>query len=145
MQPTPRQRLGIASVSIALGVFLFVVATEVIPGLARQSGDAPRTIIALCGIVFVIAGCMALAGTGTRRNDLLAALLCFVFGVIGSWVAFFAPGEGFSGGLPLVSRDANVSIGRVVFGCGALLCFAISAWALHLYLRGAARDDERTD
>jgi len=81
-------------------------------------------------LVFVIGGCMMLLGQDSRTNDLLAALLCVVFGVVGGWIAVFAPSGGFYGGLPFLSLAANETLARVVFGAGSLLCFGIAAWAL---------------
>ena len=142
MQPTKTQRLAIAALSIALGAFLLLVASALVPGIERQAHDAPNTIIALAGLVFVIAGCMARLGQQSRVNDLLAAILLPVFGVIAAWVAWFSPSEGFSGGVPLVSDETNVSIARAFFGMGALLCFAMTIWALRRFIRSLSRTDD---
>lgn len=107
-----------------------------------QPGNAPIAIIILSGLAFVIAGCMVFLGTKSRANDLLAAFLCLIFGIIGSWVAFLSPSEGFSGGVPFVSNESNVSIARVVFGIGALMCFAIAVWALTRFIRAASHTDD---
>ena len=140
-QPTHTQRLAIALLCVGIGVFLLLLASELIPGLQRQASDAPNSIIALAGLVFFIAGCMVFLGAESRANDLLAGLLCLSFGLIGAWVAFLSPSEGFSGGLPFVSRESNVSIARVVFGAGSLVCLAIAAWAFRRFIRAGSRTE----
>jgi hypothetical protein len=121
---------------MALGGFLILVACGLISDDPSQR-HAPDLIIALSGSVFIIAGSMVLVGHQSRYNDLLAAILCLMFGAIGAWVAFLSPSEGFSGGLPLVSKEFNILFGRWVFGFGSIVCFAISGWALTRFFRPA--------
>lgn len=90
---------------------------------------APMWVVASSGIVFLIAGCMIFLADHSWANDLLAGFLCLLFGAIGAWVSLFSSSEGFSGGLWILSNDANVSLGRWVFGLGALISFSISAYA----------------
>lgn len=136
MQASQRVNSVIAFLCIALGGFLVLVACGLISSDPDQR-HAPDLIIALSGSVFIIAGSMVLIGHQSRYNDLLAAILCLVFGSIGAWVAFLSPGEGFSGGLPLLSKESNIMLGRWVFGLGSIMCFAISAWAFTRFLRPA--------
>lgn len=112
--------LGLYPIAIAAGVL------EVDP----DSLNAPPWILALCGLVFVIAGCMVLLGQHGRINDILAALILLSFALVGAWVSLFSPAEGFSGGLPLLSRETNRLLGRVIFGLGALLSFSLFVYAL---------------
>ena len=117
--------LGLIPVLIALGV---VGSND--PGV-----QAPAWVLVLSGTVFILAGLMILIGRSSRTNHLLAALLCACFGAVGTWVALFAPAEGFSGGIPLISDSINLALGRWMFGLGAVLCFFISVYALRLYFR----------
>lgn len=87
-------------------------------------------VIASSGIVFLIAGCMIFLGNHSWGNDLLAGILCLVFGAVGTWVSLFSSSEGIAGGLWFLSADANVVLGRFLFGLGALACFAIAAYAV---------------
>jgi len=128
MQTSRRSHLAIALFCVAAGGLLILVAFGVISSSPGQR-HAPDFIIALCGLAFIIAGCMVLVGQQSRFNDLLAAILCLLFGATGAWVAIFSPSEGFSGGIPLISNEANVRLARWVFGFGSLVCFAISGWA----------------
>jgi hypothetical protein len=60
-----------------------------------------------------------------------------VFGVMGIWVSLFSSSEGFSGGLPFLSQDLNILIGRCLFGLGAIISFALSAWAFRRGVSGS--------
>ena len=46
------------------------------------------------------------------------------------WITFHASSEGFSGGIPFLPNDMNVSLARVMFGLGALLCCSGFLYAL---------------
>lgn len=121
---------------IAIGVFILLIAFDIVES-EQGSKQAPNFVIGLAGFVFLIAGLMVFVGQKARSIDLLAAVLCLAFGVVAAWASLFGDGEGFSGGLPFVSHETNVKISRFVFGCSALVCFAISAWALKRFLRPA--------
>ena len=136
MQTSQRSNLTVALLCIALGGFLVLVACGLIDDDPAKR-HAPDLIIALCGSVFIIAGIMVLVGHNSRVNDLLAAILCLTFGIIGAWAAIYGASEGFSGGLPLLSDEANTRLARGVFGLGSLLCFAISGWAFKRFYRSA--------
>ena len=123
-----RGRLITGILCVVLGLVPVAIALGVIPVSDAQL-HAPMWIVALSGVVFIIAGCMIFLGNHTWANDLLAGVLCLLFGVAGTWVAFFSSSDGFSGGIPLLSQAANVTLGRWVFGLGALLSFSISIYA----------------
>lgn len=118
----PCMALGLLPISVALG-WVPVAATSL---------HAPMWILALCGGIFLIAGIMIVLGNPSRANDLLAGVICLLFGIVGAWIALLGPAEGFSGGLPVLSAAANTTLGRWVFGIGALMCFAIGAYAFRL-------------
>ncbi|MGI9233775.1 MAG: hypothetical protein ACR2RD_09110 [Woeseiaceae bacterium] len=111
--------LGCLPISIALG--LFPVEPDTVM--------APLWVVAGAGLVFVIAGIMILLAHYSRANDLLAGILCMLFGVMGTWVSLFSSRDGFSGGLFFLSYDQNVTIGRWVFGLGALISFSVAVYA----------------
>ena len=136
MQTFQKSNLIVALLCIALGIFLVLVAGGLIDDDPAKR-HAPDFIIALCGSVFIIAGIMILVGHQSRVNDLLAAVLCMTFGIIGAWVAIYGASEGFSGGLPLLSDGTNTKLARGVFGLGSLFCFAISGWAIKRFYRSA--------
>ena len=128
MQDSRRSHLAIALFCVVAGGLLILVALGVISTSPGQR-YAPDSIIAICGGAFVIAGCMVLVGRQSGFNDLLAAVLCLLFGATGAWVAIYGSSEGFSGGIPFMSYEANVRLARWMFGLGSLVCLAIAAWA----------------
>ena len=83
---------------------------------------APGWIIALCGGVFVFAGLAIVLEGHALIVSLLGNSIVAAFAAIGAWIALFGEAGQFSGGLPLVSHDVNVSIARFVFALGALIC-----------------------
>lgn len=136
MQDSPRSHLAIALFCMAVGGMLILVACGFFIDNPDQR-DAPDFVIAMCGSAFIIAGGMVLVGRRSRVNDLFAAILCLLFGATGVWVALFSPSDGFSGGLPLISNEANIRLARWVFGLGSLVCFAMAAWAFKRFFRRA--------
>ena len=142
MQASPRQRFYIGLICVAGGIFLIVVAGEWFDNLKPQPNDAPNAIIALAGLVFVIAGLMVFVGQQSRMNDILAAILCAIFGVMGVWVAFISSDHGFSGGIPFVSRETHIIIGRAMFGLGSIISFALSIWALRRFVSNKAAKEK---
>lgn len=123
---------------IAAGIFILATAAGLIP-VPEDDINAPTWVIALCGLVFLVGGIMAFAGTRPRLNALFAALLCGAFGAIGTWVTFFSPAESISGGVPFLAQSTNAAIGRWVFGLGTLITFGIAAIALREFLRGSKK------
>jgi len=128
MSDSGPNRFIVGLLCIALGAFPLSIALGLLP---VDEGDvhAPMWVVAISGIVFLIAGCMIILGNHTWANDLLAGVLCLLFGVVGVWVALFSSSEGFSGGIPLLSNAANVTLARWVFGGGALISFSIAVYA----------------
>ena len=123
-----RARLGYGIGCLVLGCYAIAIAFG---PLSVESADllAPRWVVAGAGLTFVIAGCMILLANHSKANDMLAGLLLLLFGILGTWVSVFSSDAGFSGGLPFLSRELNIQVGRWLFGLGALICFAFSAYA----------------
>lgn len=114
---------------IALGLWPLSIALGVV-AVPEASLHAPLWVVALSGVAFVIGGCMILLAGRPGMNDFLAGVLCLIFALVGAWVALFGPDDGFSGGISLLPPAANVTLGRWVFGSGAILSLAISVYAL---------------
>lgn len=130
-----RARLVLGLGCIALGCYPIALGLGFLPA-DGGAAKAPLWIVAGAGLVFVIAGLMILLADHARANDLLAGVLLLLFGIIGAWASLFSSSEGFSGGLPFLSRDLNTLIGRWIFGLGALICFAMCGYA---FWRAASR------
>ena len=120
--------IALALVAIACGGYALLAATGVVPG--QTSNDTPLWIIGLVGVMFVIAGVMIFLRNHSRALDLFAAVILASFTLVGAWITFYANSEGFSGGIPFLPNDMNVSLARVMFGLGALLCFGGFLYAL---------------
>lgn len=128
-----RGRRAIGSLSVLGGGAICAVALDLVP-IDESSLHAPRAVLFLAGLVVLVAGVMALGGPDSRHNDLLAAALLLSMAAAGAWVALFAPGEGFSGGVPLLPRGTNVLLARIVFGLGAVATFLVAVWAFRRWL-----------
>lgn len=126
----------IGTVCLAAGLLITAVALGLI-SVPPEDVHAPMWVLGLCGSVFVLGGIMAMAGPKARVTALGAALMCLCFGVVGGWVAIAAPPGSIAGGIPLLSQETNDTIGRFLFGGGALMCLAIAALALRQFLRAS--------
>jgi len=61
-----------------------------------------------------------------RAAQYLVGVTLFMgFAVLGTWVAVWGEAQYFSGGLPFLGT-ANVSLARIAFGFGALICWLAS-------------------
>lgn len=127
--PNKKPPKAFAWVFMGTGIGIILISFEVI--LVDDSAvNAPLWVIGICGLVFFLAGVMIFLGEKSQYNNLLAAILIAAMGTIGSWVAFFGTGDGFSGGIPFLSADSNLSLARLMFGFGGLVCFLIAGYAL---------------
>jgi len=118
---------------IAIGIFLLLAALGVIEP-TNQEPASPPLILALCGLVFVVGGCMVLVGRKSRLNSLGAAIVCLSFSFLGLWVALFSPPEAIAGGIPFLPQSINAVLGKWLFGAGSVISLAVSIYALREYL-----------
>lgn len=123
-----RARLVYGAGCVLLGCFPVAIAFGFIPADGTEL-SAPRWVVAGAGLVFVIAGLMILFADNENANDFLAGVLLLMFGVLGTWVSLLSSDDGFSGGLPFLSPEKNIAVGRWVFGFGALICYSLSVYA----------------
>jgi hypothetical protein len=120
--------IALALVAIACGGYALLAASGVLR--LQTANNTPVWVIGLAGVMFVIAGVMIFLRNYSRALDLLAAIVLASFTLITGWITFHASSEGFSGGIPFLPNDMNVSFARVMFGLGALLCFGGFLYAL---------------
>ena len=124
--------IAMALIAIACGGFILLVLAGVIPG--EMANNTPRWIGALAGFVFVIGGTMIFLRNHSRALDLFAAVVLAAFALMAGWVAVYGA-EGILGGVPFLSRDTNVSIGRGMFGFGAVMCFGAFLYAMQRFFK----------
>ncbi len=117
-----------------IGLFLVLAAADIIP-IDEDGLHAPRWVLGLCGLVFSIAGVMVSLGQESKWNNLLAGILILSMGSVGGWVALFGASENFSGGIALLSDSSNISLARLMFGSGGIICIAIAIYAIKLHFK----------
>lgn len=122
---------------VGAGLCIVGVAFGAVP-VDPESVHAPPWVLAACGLVFVLGGVAVLAQRWPRIQSAAGGTVVLAMGLVGAWVALAGDSEPFSGGLPLVSPEANVAVARVVFGLGAAMCFAMFAWGVRQAIRGEA-------
>jgi hypothetical protein len=139
-QATPQDMRFIGIAATAVGLYFTLVGLEVLPVPGGRSNlHGPLWLALLIGLVVFLAGVAALIhliGRANATGDLpadapfwmraaqyiigVAIFACFA--IIGSWVAFAGEARYFSGGVPFLGA-LNVSIARIAFGFGALICW----------------------
>ena len=120
--------IALALVAIACGGYALLAASGVLD--VQTANNTPVWVIGLVGVMFVIAGVMIFLRNYSRALDLFAAIILASFTLVTGWITFHASSEGFSGGIPFLPNDMNVSLARVMFGLGTLLCFGGFLYAL---------------
>lgn len=131
---TDKQKTWAGFAFAAIGMFIVLMALDIIP-TDEADKNAPDWVILACGAIFFLTGIMIKLGDRGRWSDLLAGFLILAFALVGGWIAVFGAGEKMSGGFWFASRETNISIARLVFGFGSLICLAISAYAFRRFLR----------
>ena len=136
--PAPPNKPFVALLCIVLGAIPISMAFGLISA-KPESMHAPPYIVALAGLLFWFAAASILSGpTRPRLNHLFGGVLLAIFAAVGGWVAIFGTDSSFGGGMPFVSHATNGWIARTIFGAGAILCAALSVYALGKAARGVA-------
>ena len=136
-----RSDIALALIAIACGGFALLTAAGVLP--METAYDTPMWVVGLIGVMFVIAGIMIFLRNHSRALNFFAAMILASFTLIGGWVTFFASPEGFSGGIPFLPHAMNVTLGRVMFGLGSMMCFGGFLYAVKRFF-GRGRKDEHS-
>lgn len=108
-------------VCIVLGLSVCLIGIGVIP-YDPDKIHAPVWVIVTGGGVFVLGGLAVVFQRKTLLVSVLGNLLVIAFAAVAAWVAVSGPAAQFSGGIPFLSHEWNVTIARYVFGIGSLLC-----------------------
>ena len=113
---------------ILAGIVIELIVIDVI-SIDESLVHAPDWVIALCGLLFLSGGLALVAGPKNQIATWSAGTLVISMTLISAWVAVYGASEHFSGDFPFISRDSNVIIARIIFGCVSLLGLAIIAAA----------------
>ena len=122
----------------AAGLWLMLVALGVV-GIPVENVRAPRAVLFAAGLMFALAA-VVLKLIPTRHEHparylFFCALLCSAFFCVGAWSALFATGIQGSAGPMRFSGPATDSVGRAIFGLGALLLAFLSGLAWYKWWR----------
>jgi hypothetical protein len=137
---THKEMIGIGALSGAIGLYFMLIGVGVlpVPGGPRNL-HAPLWVGFLAGLVFFLGGVAALLqGIGkanaqgelsagapawmTAAQQLIGVAIFASFAMIGSWIAIGGDPRQFSGSF--MGLGIGVSIARVAFGIGAIICWA---------------------
>jgi phosphatidylglycerophosphate synthase len=139
---TPRQRIVVGIGLAAAGVYFVLVGAGVQPPPGGSDNlHAPLWVVVCLGLLILISG-MAIVIQGVGRGnsqgelaadaptwlhagmDLIGPALFALLAMIGSWVAIGGDPRQFSGSSLALGLGSKVTMARVVFGIGALICWA---------------------
>jgi len=118
---------------IVAGIVISLVAVGVIP-VDPESIHAPNWIIALLGLLFLGGGLATIVNPRSGLASWAAGTVVISITIVSAWVALYGPSEQFSGNFPFFSRETNVTIARIMFGCVAVLGLGITVAAAR-YIR----------
>lgn len=139
--PSPRQTFWVGVGTTAFGVALVLLAADVIPQ-RWWPPNVPSWVLAVVGLVCVFAGAAVLVGLGTPASSACVALSMLMMAIAFLWIAFFGSARHMSGGIPLLPKWLNVSIGRFVFALAGLGFLAL-AWSAWRWSRRQADEEDR--
>ena len=148
-QASPAQMKSIGIGLAVAGLWGITIGLEVLPVPGgRDNLHGPLWIAILLGVVVFLAGAACIIQGVGRANAyaelpadaplwmravqyLIGVALFAAFAVLGGWIALAGDARHFSGGVPFLG-PFNVSLARIAFGFGALICaLATIGYAVH--------------
>jgi len=139
---TPKEMVWIGTLFAGAGLYFILVGVGVlpIPGGPRNL-HAPLWIVACAGLPFFLGGlAVLLQGIGKANargklpsdapawmcvaQQLMVTMIFAAFAMVGSWIALYGGSSHFSGSFMGFGAATNVAIARIMFGIGAIICWA---------------------
>jgi hypothetical protein len=117
----------------AVGAALMLTAIGLIGPSAAAS--APPGVLGAVGLSFWVAGMMMLWSERRRVYYSLAAVLLFTIGCLGLWFAMAGAKNSLGISNALASQSNVLVATRVIFGVGAIVCYALCARVLRRLVR----------
>lgn len=114
---------------LVAGVVIGLVAMGII-AVDEELLHAPRWVIGLLAALFFAGGLAMLVGPGTSLAQWSAGTIVVSMTIVSAWVSLYGASEHFSGDWPLLSKEANVLIARILFGAVAFLGLGIMVGAV---------------
>jgi hypothetical protein len=139
-QASPAQMKSIGVGLGIAGLYSVLIGVEALPVPGgRDNLHGPLWLATLIGFVVLLAGAACFIQGIGRANAaaelpadapfwmraaqyLIGVALFAAFAALGTWVAFGGDARYFSGGIPFLGAG-NVSLARIMFGFGALICW----------------------
>ena len=128
------QQILAGGLFILAGVSIFLIGLGWGP-VQLQENEAPGWVVSIAGAIFALVGVMILIGDNASYNNLMAGIFIAMMGTVGGWVSLFGDDENITGGFSFVSPEINYSFARILFGVGAVICYAISIHAFRLHIK----------
>jgi hypothetical protein len=135
MGPNNQKRILMSVVFLLFAVYLGWLGFSY-HNLPANLFHAPQWLFFLLSILLGTVSGLAVLGEDHASSNLLAALIWFMFAVVGAWAAFFSPLEELSGGSNLLSPGANRVLARIIFGIGAFANLGAGIYAGWRYIKG---------
>lgn len=131
---TKKDRYQVAAIAGGVGLLACLEAVE-ITDFGDLSASTPRWILALVGMMFIALCPMVLIPMSPAVNHFFASMIIASMGVVFGWISVFGEASGFSGGGAVVAELTGFPLQRIIFGFGALFCFAGAAVAFVCFVR----------
>ncbi|GEM_PF-4256045 len=133
---TERRSDNMVGVLVLIWGALLMLEGLQITRMGSLASDTPYWLVVVAGMVVCLCGVAILIKPfHSRWRDCLAIFITGLMGSIGAWIALFAAESSISGNLSFLSSAIDVPLGRIAFGVGAAMCFAMSVYAAKLFIQ----------
>ena len=129
------QRPVLGAFAVLMGTFI-VLATLGLGPMAGSTINAPRWVVGLGGLFFILCGLLLLRPRG-RLGRLLERIAVAGFTAVFAWVALYADAPQLVTEPGILPQDMRVIIARAMFGIVAVIGALITGRGLWLLLRAS--------